>query len=141
MSHKFRSACCSTGHSGTLLQSNLCVFSFVAPHAGDSHTPALSGFRNANTKRLAVFERKRPKCKPWHRALRTPRPARETRDGPTRNSPKNTEKIPPGLKFWNTGIFPLIFGVFSWVFSGYFGGKCWESRIWGRGGKPSQCVF
>ena len=60
-------------------------------------------------------------------------------------STKNTEKIPPGPKFWNKKKIPEklpkkyqnahfsgILGYFL-VFSGYFGAKFWESRISGRG--------
>ena len=60
-------------------------------------------------------------------------------------STKNTEKIPLGPKFWNAKEIPKKYrentknahfwyfgGIFS-VFSGYFGGKFWESRISGRG--------
>ena len=78
--------------------------------------------------------------------LRSPRPATEPRDAPTRNSHENTEKIPSGPKFWNpdkiprkyrrhapkTGILGIsgtFFGIFS-VFWGYF----WRSRISGREG-------
>ena len=58
----------------------------------------------------------------------------------------NTEKIPLGQKFWSpkkipqkyrkntkSGHFWYFGGIFS-AFSGYFGGKCWESRISGWGG-------
>ena len=60
-------------------------------------------------------------------------------------STKNTEKIPLGPNFWNPKKIPQKYqkkyqnthfwyfgGIFS-VFSGYFGGKFWESRISGRG--------
>ena len=60
-------------------------------------------------------------------------------------STKNTEKIPLGSKVWNAKKIPKKYrentknahfwyfgGIFS-VFSGYFGGKFWESRISGRG--------
>ena len=59
-------------------------------------------------------------------------------------STKNTEKIPPGPnsgtprkypqntpKMTKLRIFGILGGIF-WVFSGYFGGKFWESRISGR---------
>ena len=58
---------------------------------------------------------------------------------------KNTEKIPLGPKFWNPKKIPQkyrkntkntpfwYFGGIFLVFSGYFGGKFWESRISGRG--------
>ena len=60
-------------------------------------------------------------------------------------STKNTKKIPLGQKFWNPKKIPQKYrkntknthfwyfgGIFS-VFSGYFGGEFWESRISGRG--------
>ena len=55
-------------------------------------------------------------------------------------STKNTEKIPPRPTFWNSKKLPpkyrkntknVHFGILG-VFSGYFGGKFWESRISGR---------
>ena len=46
--------------------------------------------------------------------------------GTSRKYPKNPEKIP------KMRIFGIL-GVFFSVFSGYFGGKFWESRISGRG--------
>ena len=77
--------------------------------------------------------------------LRTARPATEPRDGPTRNfhekyrknTPRaeilepqeNTQKIP---KKYQKCAFLVFWGYFL-VFSGYFGGKFWESRISGRG--------
>ena len=79
-----------------------------------------------------------------HVGLRTPRPATEPRDDPTRNfhekyrknpprpeilePQENTPKIPKKYQkcaFWYSG------GIFS-VFSGYFGRTFWESRISGR---------
>ena len=60
-------------------------------------------------------------------------------------SMKNTEKIAPRPKIWNPKKIPPKYrkntknghvwyfgGIFS-VFSGYFQGKFWESRISGRG--------
>ena len=58
---------------------------------------------------------------------------------------KIPKKIPPGPKFWNSKKIPqkyrkntknAHFGYFGGIFpafSGYFGGKFWESRISGRG--------
>ena len=60
-------------------------------------------------------------------------------------STKNTEKIPPGPKFWSPKKIPqkyrkktkmrifLVFLGYFLVFSGYCGAKFWESRISGRG--------
>ena len=63
-------------------------------------------------------------------------PARETRDGWTRNFQENAKKVPPSLKFWtprkhpqdnpqNTRKIPpntksARLGYFSGIFSGYF---------------------
>ena len=77
--------------------------------------------------------------------VKTPRPATEPRDGPTRNFhekyrkntpraeilepqeiPQKNRKNTQNAHFWYSG------GIFL-VFSGYFGGKFWESRISGRG--------
>ena len=79
--------------------------------------------------------------------LRTPRPATEPRDGPARNFHDKYRKNTPRPKFWNPKKIPPKYrkntkinhfwyfqGIFL-VFSGYFGGKFWESRISGR------CVF
>ena len=78
--------------------------------------------------------------------LRTPRPATEPRNGPTRNfhekcrknSPQaeilDPKKIPRKYrKNTQNGHFWYFGGIFS-VFSGYFEGKFRESRISGRGG-------
>ena len=79
--------------------------------------------------------------------LRTPRPATEPRSGPTwnfhekyrKNTPRaeilepqeNTPKI--AKKYQKYAFWYWYFrGVFS-VFSGYFGGKFWDSRISGQG--------
>ena len=80
-----------------------------------------------------------------NRILRTPRPATEPRDGPTRNFHEKYQKNTLGQKFWNPKKIPRKYrkntknahfwyfgGIFS-VFSGYFRGKFWESRISGRG--------
>ena len=77
--------------------------------------------------------------------LRTPRPATEPQDGPTRNfhekCRKNTpqaeilepqENTPKYRKNTKNNHFWYFQGIFS-VFLGYLGGKFWESRISGRG--------
>ena len=77
--------------------------------------------------------------------LRMPPPATEPRDGPTRNFHKKYRKNSPQAEIWNpkkipkkyrtntkSGHFWYFGGIFS-VFSGYFRGKFWESRISGRG--------
>ena len=53
---------------------------------------------------------------------------------------KYREKKKAGSKFWNSKKIPpkkyqtfWYFGGIFWVFSVYFWGKCWESRISGRG--------
>ena len=90
---------------------------------------------------------KRGEAIQWMRGLvlRTPRPATEPRDGPTRNFheipkkyprgrnsgtprkyPENTEKIPQNRHFW------YFWGIFRY-FRGILGGRFWESRISGRG--------
>ena len=84
-------------------------------------------------------------CEDRHLALRTPRPATEPRNGPTRNfhakyrkntpraeilepqenPPKYPQNTPNGYFWYSEGIFL--------VFSGYFGGKFWGSGISGLG--------
>ena len=82
----------------------------------------------------------------WGKKLRTPRPATEPRVAQPGISTKNTEKTAPQTeipepkkdphqnteKIHKMGVL-VFWGIFS-IFSAYFGGKFWESRISGRGG-------
>ena len=79
--------------------------------------------------------------------LRTPRPATETRDGPTQSVHEKSEKMTPSPKFWTPRIAPKIPRKYQkrpintqkyqnarWgYFFGIFGVFSWGSRISARG--------